>query len=96
MPVIAIIDPAIIDPWKSWFGIFPDVTCEVQSLVGIYRLKDGKIVPADSISISTACSAMSRQKCCRQRIDPSASRHWEPRTAGRSSFRLFARAIWRT
>jgi len=25
---------AIIDPWKSWFDIFPDATCEVRSLVG--------------------------------------------------------------
>lgn len=24
---------AIIDPWKSWFEIFPDATCEVKSLV---------------------------------------------------------------
>jgi len=24
---------AIIDPWKSWFDIFPDATCEVRSLV---------------------------------------------------------------
>src|SRR6476620_10534492 len=23
---------AIIDPWKSWFEIFPDANCEVQSL----------------------------------------------------------------
>jgi ketosteroid isomerase-like protein len=26
---------AIIDPWKSWFTIFPDATCEVRSLVGM-------------------------------------------------------------
>lgn len=26
---------AIIDPWKSWFDIFPDATCEVRSLVGL-------------------------------------------------------------
>lgn len=78
---------AIIDPWKSWFGIFPDASCEVRSIVAIddyvvaqgigrgthlgvfhspagelqptgrtmqvnfcdvYRLKDGKIVRADS------------------------------------------------
>ncbi len=26
---------AIIDPWKSWFEIFPDATCEVQSLVAL-------------------------------------------------------------
>ncbi|MDR7135037.1 ketosteroid isomerase-like protein [Lysobacter niastensis] len=26
---------AIIDPWKSWFNIFPDATCEVRSLVAI-------------------------------------------------------------
>ena len=24
---------AIIDPWKSWFQIFPDATCEVKTLV---------------------------------------------------------------
>jgi ketosteroid isomerase-like protein len=23
---------AIIEPWKSWFNIFPDATCEVRSL----------------------------------------------------------------
>jgi ketosteroid isomerase-like protein len=78
---------AIIDPWKSWFDIFSDATCEVQSFVAmgdhvvaqgigrgtqhgifhspagtiapsgramevrfcdVYRLKDGKIVRADS------------------------------------------------
>jgi ketosteroid isomerase-like protein len=78
---------AIIDPWASWFNIFPDATCEVRRLVAIddyviaqgvgrgthqgvfnspagvlqptgramqvnfcdvYRLKDGKIVRADS------------------------------------------------
>jgi ketosteroid isomerase-like protein len=26
---------AIIDPWKSWFDIFPDATCEVRSLVSL-------------------------------------------------------------
>ena len=26
---------AIIDPWKSWFEIFPDATCEVRSLVSM-------------------------------------------------------------
>ncbi|MGH7130975.1 MAG: ester cyclase [Phycisphaerales bacterium] len=26
---------AIIDPWKSWFSIFPDATCEVRSLVAL-------------------------------------------------------------
>ena len=26
---------AIIDPWKSWFDIFPDATCEVLSLVAL-------------------------------------------------------------
>ena len=26
---------AIIDPWKSWFDIFPDATCEVRSLVAM-------------------------------------------------------------
>lgn len=26
---------AIIDPWKSWFDIFPDAACEVQSLVAL-------------------------------------------------------------
>lgn len=78
---------AIIDPWKAWFDIFPDATCEVRSLdtgedvviaqgIGrgthqgpfnspagllppsgrsmevqfcdVYRLRDGKIVRADS------------------------------------------------
>jgi len=78
---------AIINPWKSWFEIFPDATCEVRSLVSmgeyviaqgigrgtqkgvfqspagllkpsdkpmainfcdVYRLKDGKIIRADS------------------------------------------------
>jgi ketosteroid isomerase-like protein len=78
---------AIIDPWKNWFDIFPDATCEVRSLVAfedyvvaqgigrgthegvfnspagdiqptgrkmevqfcdVYRLKDGKILRADS------------------------------------------------
>ena len=78
---------AIIDPWKSWFEIFPDATCEVQHLnamgdyviargIGrgthrgvfrspagqldptgramqtdfcdVYRLRDGKIIRADS------------------------------------------------
>ncbi|UYB54262.1 ester cyclase [Xanthomonas sp. AM6] len=78
---------AIIDPWKSWFDIFPDANCEVRSIVAIddyvvaqgvgrgthlgvfnspagelkptgramqvnfcdvYRLKDGKIIRADS------------------------------------------------
>ena len=78
---------AIVDPWKAWFDIFPDATCEVRSLVAlgdhvvaqgvgrgthrgvfnspagklepsgramevnfcdVYRLKDGKIVRADS------------------------------------------------
>jgi predicted ester cyclase len=24
---------AIIDPWKSWFEIFPDATCEVRSVM---------------------------------------------------------------
>jgi len=28
-------EAAIIDPWVSWFGIFPDATCEVKSLVAI-------------------------------------------------------------
>lgn len=28
-------DRAIIDPWKSWFDIFPDATCEVRSLVAL-------------------------------------------------------------
>ena len=27
----------IIDPWKSWFDIFPDATCEVRSLVAAGR-----------------------------------------------------------
>jgi ketosteroid isomerase-like protein len=26
---------AIIDPWKSWFDIFPDATCEIRSLVAM-------------------------------------------------------------
>jgi len=26
---------AIIDPWKAWFDIFPDATCEVRSLVAL-------------------------------------------------------------
>src|ERR1700761_3423735 len=26
---------AIIDPWNSWFDLFPDATCEVQSLVSL-------------------------------------------------------------
>jgi predicted ester cyclase len=26
---------AIIDPWKSWFDIFPDATCEVRSLTAM-------------------------------------------------------------
>lgn len=26
---------AIIDPWQSWFEIFPDATCEVRSLVAL-------------------------------------------------------------
>ena len=26
-------ESAIIDPWVSWFGIFPDASCEVRSLV---------------------------------------------------------------
>ncbi|WP_207796739.1 ester cyclase [Sphingomonas oleivorans] len=78
---------AIIDPWKNWFNIFPDATCEVRSLIAledyviaqgigrgthsgvfnspageiqptgrkmevqfcdVYRLKDGKIMRADS------------------------------------------------
>ena len=25
----------IIDPWKAWFDIFPDATCEVRSLVAL-------------------------------------------------------------
>lgn len=24
---------AIVEPWQAWFAIFPDATCEVQSLV---------------------------------------------------------------
>lgn len=34
---------AIIDPWVSWFGIFPDATCEVRSLVafGDYVIAQG-------------------------------------------------------
>lgn len=26
---------AIIDPWKNWFNIFPDATCEVRSLTAL-------------------------------------------------------------
>lgn len=26
---------AIIDPWVSWFNIFPDATCEVKSLIAL-------------------------------------------------------------
>ena len=26
---------AIIDPWKSWFEIFPDATCEVRSVMSL-------------------------------------------------------------
>ena len=26
---------AIIDPWKSWFDIFPDATCEVRSVAAM-------------------------------------------------------------
>jgi predicted ester cyclase len=26
---------AIIDPWRAWFEIFPDATCEVKSLVSL-------------------------------------------------------------
>ena len=34
---------AIIDPWKSWFDIFPDATCELRSLVclGDYVIAQG-------------------------------------------------------
>ena len=34
---------SIIDPWVSWFGIFPDATCEVKSLVhlGDYVIAQG-------------------------------------------------------
>jgi quinol monooxygenase YgiN/predicted ester cyclase len=28
-------ESAIIDPWVSWFGIFPDATCEVKSLIAL-------------------------------------------------------------
>ncbi|HKO79876.1 MAG TPA: ester cyclase [Chitinophagaceae bacterium] len=28
-------ESAIIDPWVSWFGIFPDASCEVKSLVAL-------------------------------------------------------------
>lgn len=36
-------ESAIIDPWVSWFGIFPDATCEVRSLVafGDYVIAQG-------------------------------------------------------
>jgi ketosteroid isomerase-like protein len=26
---------AIVDPWKSWFDIFPDATCEVRSIAAM-------------------------------------------------------------
>lgn len=39
---------AIIDPWKSWFDIFPDATCEVQSLVSL-----GNYVVAQGIGRGT-------------------------------------------
>ena len=34
---------SIIDPWVSWFGIFPDATCEVKSLaeLGDYVIAQG-------------------------------------------------------
>jgi len=28
-------EKAIIDPWKSWFDIFPDATCEVRSVAAM-------------------------------------------------------------
>jgi quinol monooxygenase YgiN/predicted ester cyclase len=36
-------ESAIIDPWVSWFGIFPDATCEVKSLIafGDYVIAQG-------------------------------------------------------
>ena len=36
-------ETAIIDPWVSWFGIFPDATCEVKSLIafGDYVIAQG-------------------------------------------------------
>ena len=39
---------AIIDPWVSWFNIFPDATCEVKSLVAI-----GEYVIAQGIGRGT-------------------------------------------
>lgn len=39
---------AIIDPWKAWFGIFPDATCEVRSLVAM-----GEYVVAQGIGRGT-------------------------------------------
>jgi ketosteroid isomerase-like protein len=39
---------AIVDPWKSWFEIFPDATCEVQSLVNL-----GNYVVAQGIGRGT-------------------------------------------
>jgi predicted ester cyclase len=39
---------AIIDPWKSWFDIFPDARCEVKSLVSI-----GDYVVAQGIGTGT-------------------------------------------
>jgi len=26
---------AIVDPWKGWFDIFPDATCEVRSVAAL-------------------------------------------------------------
>lgn len=28
-------ESAIVEPWKSWFAIFPDATCEVTSLIAL-------------------------------------------------------------
>jgi ketosteroid isomerase-like protein len=39
---------AIIDPWKSWFDIFPDATCEVRSLAAM-----GEYVVAQGIGRGT-------------------------------------------
>jgi predicted ester cyclase len=45
-------ESAIIDPWKSWFDIFPDATCEVRSLVAL-----GDTVVAQGIGRGTHTGA---------------------------------------
>ena len=39
---------AIVGPWQSWFNIFPDATCEVQSLNAL-----GEVVVAQGIGRGT-------------------------------------------